>query len=711
MLGTAWWDQGITLLSRHAIRYVAVLVLIGGLTRWAIWRRSRRSDGAVQPMRAGAFGIELTVWVRYTVIGLVLGGTWVWQENEAPWIHAIRVVVLLVLVAPVIRRIRRRYGKRADRERAGEVHLRGWIEVKLVLVVLALGLELLLEQWLSRNAAAEFVALCLSVTVAIAGPLLHERLVAGWRRPHPRAPRSVVGPKGLTTGPPLSHRDAMRRPNVLLIMSDQHRADIMGCAGDPLVRTPNMDRLAEEGVRFDGAYCQGPLCMPARASLLTERYVRDHGVFENRWDTPTDLPTFVQRVAEAGYHTSCIGKMHLWAYGRGSIGSRTGDVRERIDQMRAYGFAEPIETVGKLASVHVASEYSDYLIDRGLSDTYREWVAARMYAPQTVNGRRIERLPLRSTASNPVSGEDYIDTWVGDRVVKWIEGYDRSQPFFQWVGFPGPHDPWDAPERYVDRYRNVQMPMPGSHVRPELAAEGPFRTFLDYFVNVYSDSSNLTDDVIAEVRRYYYGNLTLIDDAIGRILDALERSGLLEDTWVIYTSDHGEMMGEHRMLSKMVPYEPALKVPLMIRPPGGCDPRVVTEMVEHLDLAATIRDIAQSDGDPSFEGRSLLGLAQSGAGFSRPAVFSECYGLGMVRTSSHKLVFVEDTHEPVQLFDLGADPTEDIDLVNDVAHRGVRNRLMETLVEPFLAPGRVRLGPGVLDHFVRAPTPDAGGRT
>jgi choline-sulfatase len=165
----------------------------------------------------------------------------------------------------------------------------------------------------------------------------------------------------------------------------------MGCAGDPVVRTPHMDQLAEEGVRFDSVYCQGPLCMPARASLLTERYVRDHGVFQNRWDTPTDLPTFVQRVAEAGYHTSCIGKMHLWVHGRGGEnGSRTNDVRDRIDQMHAYGFAEPLETVGKLATVGIASEYSDHLIERGLYDTYREWVAARMYAPQTIN--RVRKL-------------------------------------------------------------------------------------------------------------------------------------------------------------------------------------------------------------------------------------------------------------------------------------------------------------------------------
>jgi arylsulfatase A-like enzyme len=162
------------------------------------------------------------------------------------------------------------------------------------------------------------------------------------------------------------------------------------------------------------------------------------------------------------------------------------------------------------------------------------------------------------------------------------------------------------------------------------------------------------------------------------------------------------------MLSKMVPYEPAVKVPLIIRPPGGCDPRIVTDLVEHFDLSATIRDISQADGDPSFEGRSLRGWTQGGTGFSRSTVFSQNYGVGMVRTFTHKLVFVEDTHEPVQLFDLGADPTEDTNLVHDVAHRGVRNGLMETLVEPFLAPGPVRPGAGILNRVDRPATPCAG---
>jgi arylsulfatase len=500
-------------------------------------------------------------------------------------------------------------------------------------------------------------------------------------------------------------------PNILLIMSDQHRASVMGCAGDPIVQTPHLDRLAAEGIRFGNVCCQGPLCMPARASLLTERYVRDHGVLQNAWDTPTDLPTFVGDVAAAGYHTSCIGKMHLWVHGSGarSGGRRTSDTRERGGQMRGYGFAEPIETAGKLATARITSEYTDYLTDRGRYGRYREWMAARRYASQPEGGRS-QRLPIWTTGSNPVTGEDYIDTWHGRRAAEWIEAYDRPEPFFQWVGFPGPHDPWDAPAEYADLYRDADMPRPGSLLRPTLASRGPFRNFLDYFLNVHSDSQHLTDAVIAEIRRYYYGNVTVIDEAIGRMIKALERRGLLDETWVIYTSDHGEMMGEHRMLTKMVFYEPSVTVPLIIRPPGGCAPRVVSELVEHVDLAATIRDIAGGAGDPSFEGRSLLGWENGGTGFSRPAVFSENFGLGMVRTPRYKLVFVEDRLEPVQLFDLAADPLEDVNVVERSDHRQARDALMEALVVPFLAPGPVRRGPGLLDRLGGARAEGATGR-
>ncbi|MGH8979950.1 MAG: sulfatase-like hydrolase/transferase, partial [Acidimicrobiales bacterium] len=167
------------------------------------------------------------------------------------------------------------------------------------------------------------------------------------------------------------------------------------------------------------------------------------------------MPTFLHSLQAAGYHTACIGKMHLWVHGgRVPGGERTRDTRDRRDQMVAYGFDEPIETVGKLASVHIESEYSDHLARQGQLDTYRSWVDRRSYGARG----GVERLPNSATASIPIPVDDYIDAWHGDRVVRWIEERDGDEPWFLWVGFPGPHDPWDAPAEYVDLYRDVAMP-------------------------------------------------------------------------------------------------------------------------------------------------------------------------------------------------------------------------------------------------------------
>lgn len=485
-------------------------------------------------------------------------------------------------------------------------------------------------------------------------------------------------------------------PNILILMADQHRADILGCAGDPVVRTPNIDRLAAEGIRFDNAYCQGPLCMPARASFLTERYVRDHGVYENRWAVPVDLPTFLHSIQQTGYHTACIGKMHLWVHGeRNTDGTRaTTDARQRADQMVDYGFAEPIETVGKLATVNIGSEYTDHLAERGLLGTYREWVAKRQYG----RGSGAETLPNWATGSIPIPAEDYIDAWHADRVVRWLEEYDRDEPWCMWVGFPGPHDPWDAPAEYVDLYRHGAMPMPGSLRRPDIPEDGPFRDFLSFFLWKHSDSATMTDEVIQSVRQHYYADVTVIDDGVARIRQALEKTGQADNTWIIYTADHGEMLGEHRMLMKMVFYEPSVRVPLIIRPPLGTDPAVVTDLVEHLDVPATIRAIAGAPGHESFEGEALLGGDGRLTGHRREAVFSENYGMGMVRTGRHKLVFHEDSVSPGQLFDLEQDPAEDVNLISDPAAAAVLEELMETRVKPFIGGGRRRPGPGIFER-------------
>ena len=477
----------------------------------------------------------------------------------------------------------------------------------------------------------------------------------------------------------------------------------MGCAGHPVVQTPNLDRLAREGVRFTRAYCQGPLCMPARASFLTERYVRDHGVYENRWGVPEEMPTFLQPLRPAGYVTGCIGKMHLYVHGRG--GAR--DTRLMVDMLRKLGFDESIEIVGKLAAAATRSEYSDYLEKLGLYELYREFIAARSYGyargrRQTeINGKTIDLLPLWHAESIPLPVEAYIDNWIGRRAVQWIEEYDGERPFFQWVGFAGPHDPWDAPKQYVDLYRDVEIPL-GPTSRPEIPQSGPLKQFLEAFLT-FSDSEGLTDDATRAVRQHYYGNVTLIDERVGDIVEALERKGILENTWIIYLSDHGEMLGDHGLLAKMVFYEPSVTIPLIIRPPAGMSGRVVDGLVEQLDVPATVRAIAGAAEVPEGEGQSLLRHVQEGGqGFVREVVHSENFGFGLFVTDRHKLLVWEDSREPVQLFDLAEDPDENHNVVADPRYAEVREGLMTQHVQPFLSRDPVRPGPGLIHRLQQA---------
>ncbi len=497
---------------------------------------------------------------------------------------------------------------------------------------------------------------------------------------------------------------AGERPNILVIMADQHRAPAMGCEGNPVVQTPNLDRLAGEGVLLSHTYCQGPLCMPARASFLTERYVRDHGVFENKWEVPVGLPTFLQSLQEAGYYTSCVGKMHFYRH------AGVADTRDRIDYISSLGFDEPIETVGKHAAANIRTEYSDYLESLGLYETYQEWMAYRRYGRGQVeiNGELVDRLPMWHTESLPLPADAYIDNWTGRRAAEWIESYDSEQPFFQWVGFPGPHDPWDAPDEYVQRYRGSDVPL-GTLTPPELPDSGPLRIFIEAFQS-YGHSDTLTKEIVEEVRRFYYANVTLIDERIGDIIAALERKGILDNTWIFYTSDHGEMLGDHLMLTKMVFYEPSVRVPLIVRPPGGMEAKVIDDLVEHVDIPATIREIAGAPALKGSEGISLLGrVTGSAGGAARESVHSENYGFAMFRTERHKLLVYEETKAPVQLFDLDEDPDEDHNVVDEPRYAGVVDEMMTEQVVPFLSIQPRRPGPGDIIEAIQeaegSPTP------
>jgi choline-sulfatase len=422
--------------------------------------------------------------------------------------------------------------------------------------------------------------------------------------------------------------------------------------------------------------------MPARASLLTERYVRDHGVFDNSAEVDPATPTYLHALREAGWHTAVIGKTHLWQHN--ARAARGRHARDFADKLRAYGYDEVHETVGKLANLAHPNDYTDHLASRGLLEAYRRHVGARSYVRRANDPSLPPKVPMWDAEPIPLPPADYVDAWHGQRAADWIEAYRGPKPFHLFVGFPGPHDPWDAPKEAVDLYRDAEIPLPASTRRPDVPEGGPFARFLGAFLAL-SDSATLTDERIRAVRRAYYANVTIIDEAVGRIVAALERRGMLDDTWIFYTSDHGEMNGEHGLLAKMVFYDASLRVPLLVRPPRGTPARVVADPVEHFDVSATLRDLAGAPEVPESDARSLAGYLSGAPPAPRELSVSENLGFACFETERQKLVVHEDDATPVQLFDRAADPTEDRNLVHDPAAREVLAELVETRVRPFLA--------------------------
>ncbi len=477
-----------------------------------------------------------------------------------------------------------------------------------------------------------------------------------------------------------------RAPNILLVMSDQHRADMMGCAGDASALTPALDALADGGVRFSRVSCQGPLCMPSRASFMTERYVRDHGVYTNSSEVPPDIPTYAWALREAGYHTSLLGKAHLYLDERLTV----PHIDDMAGRLEALGFAEVFETGDKFLG-KIPTRYTDYLASRGLLDAYKKHIADRSYQGENEDGQNATKcVPMWDSTPTPIPLDSYVDAWHGQQAVEWIERYDRQEPFFLFVGFPGPHDPWDAPTEAVERYRDVDISMPSSTARPDVKGTGRYGALLEAFMWV-SDSETMNDDAIRGMRRSYAADISVIDQAVGDIVRALERKGVLDDTWIIYTSDHGEMGGNHGMMSKCVLYEPAVRVPLIIRPPGGCSPRVVDALVEHLDVPATMREIVGAPEVVRSEGRSLLAAVHDpSAPPTRECTVSENWGFAAFETERYKLVVDEDALAPCQLFDVVEDPAEDHNLLSDPAAASVVEEVMDTHVRPFFrtAPAR-----------------------
>ena len=461
----------------------------------------------------------------------------------------------------------------------------------------------------------------------------------------------------------------MPRPNILHILSDQHSPYVLGCYGDPIIQTPNLDRIAARGTVFDAAYCPSPICVPSRASMLTGRHPHQNRCWDNHHILDSGIPTFAHALGAAGYKTILVGRMH-------SLGP---------DQLRGYSE----RYVGDHSPNFEGNPVEHGTQGRGLLDG-------------TAGPARVSL-----TNSGPGQGGYQVhDEYVTAAAVDVLNrlGIERRSsppeqappPFLLSVGFMLPHQPFVARRDEFERYRG-KVPPPRAPQRTE--PEHPYFTW-------WRQHTGIEDVSPAEVERCrtaYYALVDRLDAMIGQILRALEENGLAENALIVYTTDHGEQLGEHGLWWKQTMYEASARVPLIVSWPGTLpEGQRNANVVSALDLTATLPDAAQAPALPDSPGRSLLGLltdnapsvirAKRGtaardqpANVRRPSpaewqdeAFSEfCVEQGwfhrMIRTGDWKLVYYHGRRP--QLFNLREDPHELQDLASDPRYKSIQSDL------------------------------------
>ncbi len=431
---------------------------------------------------------------------------------------------------------------------------------------------------------------------------------------------------------------AEKRPNILMVQADQLAPQALPVHGHPLVKAPNIAALAEEGVVFDSAYCNSPLCAPSRFSMLSGLMPSAIEAYDNAAEFPASVPTFAHALRHMGYRTLLAGKMHL-------VGP---------DQL--HGFEERLTTDIYPADFGWTPDWER----PGERQAYFHTMASVLEAGPCARSLQIDF--------------DEEVAFQAERKIFDLARDADERPFFLLVSFTHPHDPYTIGSPYWDLYEGLEIDLPRVPA-PEL--QDPHSRRLR---ECYGASNvELSDERIRAARRAYYGAISYVDDKLGRLLAALHSTGLAEDTIVLFTADHGDMLGERGLWFKMTFFEWAARVPLIVSAPDRFAPRRVAQNVSLLDLYPTLVDLAGGDGPAPAEalpGRSLLPLLQGDSADWPDAVYGEYLGeaaagpLVMIRRGRYKYIVGEDS--PAQLFDLAADPDERDNLAGRADHAGVR---------------------------------------
>jgi choline-sulfatase len=452
----------------------------------------------------------------------------------------------------------------------------------------------------------------------------------------------------------LAQTRSRRRPSFLFLIADDHAGYALGCDGNALAATPNLDRLAAEGTRFASHYCNSPVCTPSRQSFFTGQMPHMAGV--TRLPTPLadSKPTLARQFKQAGYHTAVFGKMHFNRPGAAGLHGFDHLLTER--ELQA-------EWMRRVTPKPVPPEIRTKPQWRPFRDPARIWLNA-------------EKLPF------PRYEAEMKGSFLAAQAIAHLEAV-KDRPFALWVSFQEPHSPFDFP--IEDRLRLDPARVRVPRVGPEDAWQVPL---------IFRD---LTEEEKQGIAAAYYTSVAFLDRNLGRVLDALRRLRLEEDTFVVYMADHGYNLGHHGRFEKHCGYDPALRVPLIMRFPGRVRAGVVREMTEHIDVPATIVDLMGLDPLPVQQGHSLRPYLEARRAAPRDHIFSEYLENeeAFIRTARHKYIFCTgrrargdgyDIATPTpgryhRLFDLEADPGE----FTDVAARepAIVERLQGLLLERF----------------------------
>ena len=468
----------------------------------------------------------------------------------------------------------------------------------------------------------------------------------------------------------------MRRPNILFIMADQLRRDALGCFGNGIVQTPRIDSLAERGMRFDGMYAAYPVCAPNRATIFTGRYPTAHRVTVNGKRLPESETTLMDVLKISGYRTYGSGKMHFgpqWRYPPDGSPLIDPDPSLAVDPQPVdgmlpwYGFDRVAVTED-----HRVGPYGRYLAERGYS------LDGELHSAS---------YPQSATAASPFPEEHHQTTWITDRALDFLRDHrtdgNREKPFFLKVSYVHPHHPFNPPRPYDAMYDPADMPLP---IRREGEENGwpsaylaKFRASRDSHEAVGLD--RFSDADWRRIKAYYYGMVSQIDANIGRILDDLSAAGELGNTLIFFTADHGEMLGDHRLLFQGTTSDCVTGVPFIASGPGipagtrGC-------LCSSVDIMPTVLEIVGVlIPDPSpVQGVSLVPALTDPEHSGRDAVLIENAGERRSVRTREALYTYHGRGTRGELYDLRNDPDCFINLWDAPAAAGLRTSMAERLV-------------------------------